>query len=169
MGSDKMDFKTKRISRKKIRELARLIRKIFNECISPNGLYVDVIKMFELVPVAFPCITTAIVEDIKLGRIPGRCNPDYNGNYTVEIKESVYDGAVLGVGGFRTHIMHELAHASRAAFPASRLLHLGWILLSGNMTSIRFCGHTRMQRPQPTHLLLSTTGGLPASTFIAAR
>ena len=65
--------------------------------------------------------------------------------------------------------MHELSHASRAAFPGSRLLHFGCMFLSGNMISIRFCGQTRTQSPQPTHLSRSTEGGPPASTLIAAR
>ena len=67
------------------------------------------------------------------------------------------------------HAMHELSHASRAAFPRSRLLHFGCMFLSGNMISMRFCGQTRMQSPQPTHLSLSTAGGPPDPTLMAAR
>ena len=65
--------------------------------------------------------------------------------------------------------MHELSHASRAVFPRSRLLHFGCILLSGNMISMRFCGQARTQSPQPTHLSLSTEGGPPSTTLMAAR
>ena len=67
------------------------------------------------------------------------------------------------------HAMHEFSHASRAVFPRSRLLHLGRILYSGSIISIRFCGQTRTQSPQPTHFALSTAGGPPHSTLIAAR
>ena len=106
-----MDYKTKKISRNQIRIMAKIFRDIFKECISKNGLYVDVIKMFEITPSIFKNITTEIVPDEVLDNIPGRCNPDFNGNYHIQIKESVYIGAVEGVGGYRTHILHELSHA----------------------------------------------------------
>ena len=111
-----MDYKTKRISRFQIRLLAKIYRDIFKECISNDGLYVDVIKMFELTPDKFKNITTKIVDDDILGSIPGRCNPDFNGNYHIQIKESVYIGAVEGTGGYRTHIVHELSHAFMCMF-----------------------------------------------------
>ena len=65
--------------------------------------------------------------------------------------------------------IQELPQASRAAFPRSRLLHFGWMLLSGKMISIRFCGQTRTQSPHPTHLSLLIAGGPPASNLMAAR
>jgi len=41
----------------------------------------------------------------------GSCIPDYQGNYLIKIKESVYEGAFARIGGYRMHIMHEIAHA----------------------------------------------------------
>jgi Zn-dependent peptidase ImmA (M78 family) len=41
----------------------------------------------------------------------GNCTPDYQGHYHIKIKESVYEGACEGIGGYRMHIMHEIAHA----------------------------------------------------------
>ncbi len=106
-----MDYKTKRISRLQIRLLAKIFRDLFKECISKDGLYVDVIKMFEITPNKFKNITTEIVDEDVLDNIPGRCNPDFNGNYHIQIKESIYIGAIEGIGGYRTHIVHELSHA----------------------------------------------------------
>ena len=106
-----MDYKTTKLSRKHIRILAKVIRQIFKECIYKEGLYVDVVKMFELVHSKFKNITTEIVPDEKLKDIPGECIPDYNGNYHIRIKETVYVGAISGVGGYRVHILHELSHA----------------------------------------------------------
>lgn len=111
-----MDYKTKKISRNKIRFIAKIYRKVFHDCISKDGVYVDVIKLFELTPHRFNNITTEIVDDNVLDNIPGRCNPDFNGNYHIQIKESVYNGAVEGIGGYRTHIIHELSHAFLCMF-----------------------------------------------------
>ena len=106
-----MDYKTKKISRKLIRAIAQVIRYIFKECISDDGLSVDVIKMLELSYDKFKCITYEIVEDDVLKSIPCRCNPDFKGNYHIQIKDSVYVGAAEGIGGYRMHIVHELSHA----------------------------------------------------------
>lgn len=106
-----MDYKTKRMSRVQIRLLAGIVRNVFKECISHDGLYVDVVKMFELVPYKFDNITVEVVDDDVLKNNPGRCNPDFKGNYHIEIKESVYQGAIEGKGGYRTHIAHEISHA----------------------------------------------------------
>ena len=106
-----MDYKTKRISREDIRTIAKVFRYIFRDCISEDGLYVDVIKIFELVHYRFNNITVEVVDDDVLGNNPGECKPDFNGNYHIQIQESVYTGAVEGVGGYRTHILHEVSHA----------------------------------------------------------
>ncbi len=106
-----MDYKTKKISRKRIRTIAQVIRFCFKDCVSKDGLNVNVIKMLELSHDIFNCITYEIVEDDELGNIPSRCNPDFNGNYHIQIKESVYVGAAEVIGGYRMHIVHELSHA----------------------------------------------------------
>lgn len=111
-----MDYKTKRISRNRIRLIAKIFRRVFKECISKDGLYVDVIKLFELIPHKFNNIITEVVDDEVLNNIPGRCSPDLNGNYHIQIKESVYNGAYDGIGGYRTHIVHELSHAFLCMF-----------------------------------------------------
>lgn len=107
-----MDYKTRRISRKKIRSAARLFRAIFSDCVSSDGLFVNVIKITDKIPdIPGFNIEIEIVDDGILGDIPGRCMPNYNGEFLIQIKETVFDGACDGIGGYRMHIMHELSHA----------------------------------------------------------
>lgn len=105
-----MDFKTKAISRTEIRMIAKRIRKLF-KC--KNKFYFDVIKAFEQLPLIFDNVSTEIVldDDTELGDAPSSIIPDLKGNYTIKIKESVYEGAYYKkIGGYRNHIMHEIAH-----------------------------------------------------------
>lgn len=106
-----MDYKTKSISRNKIRRIAKLFREEFHECLSKDKLYFDVIRCFEIINFKYPNVTTEICDDEELGDNPGRCIPDFKGNYHIKIKNSVYEGAKNGTGGYRTHIIHEISHA----------------------------------------------------------
>ena len=100
-----MDYKTKPTSREELREIAKFIREIFN---CKNKYRFDVIDAFERTPVVLPAIVCLVVEDDEFEEnIPARCVPDFNGNYTIEVKSSVYDGAIEGIGGYRAHILHE--------------------------------------------------------------
>ena len=104
-----MDYKTRPTSREDLRAVAVAVRQIF-KC--KNKYFFDVIDAFERAPNIFPEITTTVVEDDELEpNIPARCNLDFNGNYVIEVKNMVYEGAVEGVGGYRAHILHELCHA----------------------------------------------------------
>ncbi len=108
-GINPVDYKTKPVSRDELRIIAKAIRQIF-KC--RNKYFFDVIRAFEMVPTIFPQITTAVVDDDEFDpRIPARCIPDFNGNYLIEVKNSIYEGAVAGVGGYRAHILHEICHA----------------------------------------------------------
>lgn len=102
-----MDYKTKAIDRHTLRMLAKIIRKIFK---SRSRFKFNVIKAFEEIHSIFPNITVEIVEEDWM-KVPARCIPDLNGSYHIEVKESIYDGACNGVGGFRAHILHEMCHA----------------------------------------------------------
>ena len=121
-----MDFKTKPASREDIRGIAKIVRKIFEDCISEDGLYVDAIKCLELVHEKFKevsNITVEICEDEELGNNPGRCTPDFEGNYHIQIKESVYERATNGSGGDRMHIMHEISHPIMCIFGYTPILN----------------------------------------------
>lgn len=104
-----MDYKTHPISREELRSVAKALRQIF-KC--KNKFRFDVIDAFERTPVLFPQVTCIVVEDEEIeNNIPARCTPDMNGHYLIEVKNSVYEGAVTGKGGYRAHILHEICHA----------------------------------------------------------
>lgn len=76
-----------------------------------NKYYFDVIDAFEKIHTIFPEITTAVVDDDEMdANVPAQCTPDFNGNYLIEVKNTVYDGAVKNVGEYRAHILHEICH-----------------------------------------------------------
>lgn len=105
-----MDYRTKPTSRVELRAIATFIRKIF-KC--KNKYYFDVVKAFESIPIIFPMVTTEIVPDDEpdMEDVPATIIPDMTGNYHIKIKEYVYDGAYFyKIGGYRNHIMHEMAH-----------------------------------------------------------
>lgn len=106
-----MDYLTKPTSRNKLRALATYIRSLF-KC--RNKYRFDVIEALEKIHSIFTQVTVEIVEDDDpvLGKkIPCACSPDENGECHIQIKESVYEGAYRGIGGYRAHILHEMCHA----------------------------------------------------------
>jgi len=103
-----VDYKTRPISRDKLRIIAKAVRQAFG---CKNKLRFDVIDAFERASSIFPFLVTTVVDDSELpAEIPARCTPDFNGNYIIEVKNSIYEGAVDGVGGYRGHILHEICH-----------------------------------------------------------
>lgn len=62
--------------------------------------------------IKFSQVVTVVVEDDSFKKdIPARCIPDFDGGYVIEVKQTIYDGAVKGIGGYRAHILHEMCHA----------------------------------------------------------
>lgn len=104
-----MDYKTEPTSRMELRKIARCVRKLF-KC--RKKYYFDVIDAFEKIHSIIPAVTCFVVEDNEMeNNVYARCIPDFKGHYTIEVKESVYVGAVNGSGGYRSHILHEICHA----------------------------------------------------------
>lgn len=104
-----MDYETKPTSRKDLRKLARILRWIFD--VPPNGA-LPVLDMLDKLPDVFPGSNYVIVEDDELpARTMAQCTPNDIGGMTIEIKESVYNGAYQhGVGALRGFICHEICH-----------------------------------------------------------
>lgn len=104
-----MDYMTKATSRETLRHLSKLFRMIFNA--DTYGKF-DVINAFETLPEIFKGTVCRVIEDRELPyNIPARCYPDEAGNFTVEIKNSIYLGAYKqGIGAYRGFICHELCH-----------------------------------------------------------
>ena len=107
-----MDYLTKGISREDIRSIARWFREING---TKNKLRFDSVGAFESFPLYFPNVTTEIVQDDDGSEFsidsPGTCIPDMNGNYRILIREKTYNDASRGVGGPRSHLVHEMSHA----------------------------------------------------------
>ena len=104
-----MDYITKPTSREKLRRLSELFRAIFKSNVL--GKF-DVLHALEILPDIFPGCSYQIVEDALLpNNVPARCSPDENGNFIIEIKNSVYSGAYQkDIGAYRGFICHEICH-----------------------------------------------------------
>ncbi len=105
-----MDYKvSKIIKREEIRTLSKVIRTLFgyNEYEE-----VDPVYMLEIFSDIFKGTIINILPDEEMPpKIPARCYQNDDFTYTIEIKESVYDGARKEkIGGYRMHIMHEMSH-----------------------------------------------------------
>ena len=104
-----MDYMTKPTSRYALRQIAPFVRELFG--VDPSSEF-PVLDALEKVPDVFPGSGFAIVPDDSLPKdTPARCRPDEDGNFLIEIKESVYDGAYnKHIGAYRGFIMHEICH-----------------------------------------------------------
>ena len=104
-----MDYLTKPVSRKELREYAVVFRKLFG--IQQHGRVpvMDVLEKFHLV---FPGSFFSIAEDTDLpATLPARCNVLGNGKFEIEIRQTTYDGAYRNIGAYRItssmkYVMH---------------------------------------------------------------
>ena len=103
-----MDYETHAISRKKLRIFAQFIRLLLGVS------FTKPFPVLELLDELYDFIDKTnyeVLEDDELpANIPARCFPDEEGNFTIQIKESVYSGAQKGIGACRGFIMHEICH-----------------------------------------------------------
>lgn len=104
-----MDYITKPTSREELRLHAKRFRKLFE--IAPNGSF-PVLECLEKLPDIFNGSTYSVVEDCELApKTMAQCYLNEEGTgFVIEIKESVYEGALRGNGAFRGFICHELCH-----------------------------------------------------------
>lgn len=104
-----MDYQTKPTSRKALRALAPIFRELFD--VESHGAF-PVLEALEKIPIVFKGSSFNVVDDSKLPPdTPARCQPDDEGNFVIEIKQSVYDGAYKkNIGAYRGFITHEMCH-----------------------------------------------------------
>lgn len=103
-----MDYKTKPTTRYEMRKLANTFDILMG---TDNVLYKPVVQLLDKIPSIMPFVHYEIVEDDAFEiNIPARGFFDLDGNYTIEIKEYVYEGAIKGKGAYRGFIMHEIFH-----------------------------------------------------------
>ncbi len=104
-----MDYLTKPVSRKELREFAIVFRKLFGIPLSGKVPVLDVLERFHVI---FPGSFYRVVEDSELpATMPARCNVLGNGKFEIEIRQTTYDGAYKNIGAYRDHIIHEICHA----------------------------------------------------------
>lgn len=104
-----MDYQTKPVSRAELRNIATLFKKVY--CI-PNDTSVPVIELLDIFCVTTKNVNYEVVADYDLPlSIPAVTEVDEVGEFTIKIKESIYNGALYEeIGGYRNHIMHEICH-----------------------------------------------------------
>ena len=104
-----MDYKTKPISKRKLRRFARIMRHVFGE--KKTGPF-HVLNALEKVGDVFKGCNYVVVEDKYMPpKTMARCFQNDLGGYTIEIKQSVYDGAYeKKIGAYLGFICHELCH-----------------------------------------------------------
>jgi hypothetical protein len=104
-----MDYKTKATSRKDIRWYAIIMRAIF--AVAQVGAF-PVLYALEHLHDVFPDCNYLVLEDIKFPpQTMARCVSNDVGGFTIEIRQSVYDGAYeKQVGAFLGFICHEICH-----------------------------------------------------------
>ena len=104
-----MDYLTKAVSRNDLRRYSKILRRIFG--VSLSGAF-PVLDALERVPDIFPGSDVRIVEDDELpDNTMAQCYPNERGGMTVEVKDSVYQGAYSGnKGACRGFICHEICH-----------------------------------------------------------
>lgn len=103
------DGYTEPLSRKYLREAASIYRKARGY---KPGKKIDPLMELEYISTLFKTpILFEIVRDQDLPKnVHGSCEETPEGPL-IKIKQTVYDGARLGVAGYRMDIMHEIAHA----------------------------------------------------------
>ncbi|MCC8067027.1 MAG: ImmA/IrrE family metallo-endopeptidase [Clostridiales bacterium] len=104
-----MDYQTKPISRNDLRRLSPFLRKLFGV---PSSGPFPVLEALDHLADVFPGSNYIVVEDRHLPpNTMAQCSPNDMGGMTIEIKDTVYNGAYQnGNGAFRGFICHEICH-----------------------------------------------------------
>ena len=104
-----MDYQTKPTSREDLRVYAKYMRRLFGA--EETGAF-PVLKALDQLSDVFDGSNYEIVEDQELSpNTMARCRINDNGGYTIEIKETVYNGAYEHqTGAFLGFICHEICH-----------------------------------------------------------
>lgn len=104
-----MDYKTKPTSRRDLRKYANIMRKLFHV---PNTGAFPVLEALERLGDVFTnCNFIVVVDKAMSPQTMARCVPNDLGGFTIEIRQSVYDGAYQRhIGAFLGFICHEICH-----------------------------------------------------------
>ena len=105
-----MDYITKATTREELRDFSKIFRYLFG--VKDDNSPFPVLEALEKLPDVLPGSNYIVVDDDSLpANVPARCYPDVFGNFTIEIKESVYNGAYTKrIGAYLGFICHEMCH-----------------------------------------------------------
>ncbi len=104
-----MDYQTKPTSRCDLRKYAGIIRQLFD--VPQTGSF-PVLEVLDRIGDVFEGCRYEIVDDNAMPpQTMARCIANDAGGFTIEIKESIYDGAYeKRIGAFLGFICHEICH-----------------------------------------------------------
>ena len=104
-----MDYETKPVRRTDLRRYAAIMRRFFDV---PLGGTFPVLEVLDRLPELYSGSNYIVVADDELPtQTMAQCTPNNAGGMTVEIKESVYEGAYKHHNGAcRGFICHEICH-----------------------------------------------------------
>lgn len=104
-----MDYKTKSTSRRDLRKYSKILRKLFG--VPDIGPFPVLMALEKLSDVFKGCNYIVMEDDCLPPKTMARCRANDTGGFTIEIKQSVYDGAYeKGVGALLGFICHEICH-----------------------------------------------------------
>jgi hypothetical protein len=103
-----MDYKTKGISRLELRKMAKAFDVMVG---TENQMYKPVVELLDRLPDIMSNVYYEVVDDFAFElNVPARGYFNNEGNYIIQIKNYVYEGAIEGIGAYRGFIMHEIFH-----------------------------------------------------------
>lgn len=104
-----MDYETKPVSRSDLRKYAEILRLVFH--VPKTGPF-PVLEVLDKITDVFNGSNYVIVEDKELPpNTMAQCTPNDAGGFTIEIKQSVYEGAYKHhTGALLGFICHEICH-----------------------------------------------------------
>ena len=103
-----VDYVTKPTSREHLRKYALIFRDLFD--VPETGEF-PVLQALEKVPDVFKGSGFVVLEDELLPKgVVAQCVKNSKDGFTIEIKQSVYDGAMKRIGAYCGFILHEMAH-----------------------------------------------------------
>lgn len=105
-----MDYETRPLNRTTIRNIGKVVRKVFG-CKSDNEPF-PTLEALEKLPDIVPNSSFEVVNDEELpANVFACCFPKTDGGYVIQIKQTVYDGAVYDINpAFICFICHEICH-----------------------------------------------------------
>lgn len=104
-----MDYKTKPLGRNTIRRLSKYVRELFD--VPETGPFPVMEALGKLNDVFEECNYIVVEDSLFDKKTMARCVENDCGGYTIEIKQSVYEGAYeKRIGAYLGFILHEICH-----------------------------------------------------------